>query len=138
VSFTFPGHGVCSCPSKGYGVCLGTLVSTTGRCPSKECVSKGYVWERLIVKHPVIGQELLCKLGFQASAYTPLCGQLKSLLCVVRGNHPPGGKGHKVYWRCFAQSHMPTQACVNARYNNVEGQNLVEVAVVHHINHVSG
>jgi hypothetical protein len=33
---------------------------------------------------------------------------------------------------------MPTQACVNAGYDNVGSQNLVEVAVVHHISHVSG
>ncbi len=39
MSFTFPGHGVCSCPSKGCGVRLGTLVSSTGRCTSKQCVS---------------------------------------------------------------------------------------------------
>jgi hypothetical protein len=74
--------------SKGCGVCLGTLVPTTGRCPSKECVSKGRVWELPIAKHPVIGQELLCKHGVQASAYAPLCGQLNSLLCAFWGNHP--------------------------------------------------
>jgi hypothetical protein len=33
---------------------------------------------------------------------------------------------------------MPTQACVNAGYDNVRGQNLVEIAVMHHISHVNG
>jgi hypothetical protein len=136
MGFTFPGHEVCSCPSKVCGLRLGTLVSTTGRCPSKQCVSKGRVWEPLIAKHPVIGQELLCKHGVQVTAYTLLRGRLHSLLCMVWGNHPPGGKGHKVYWHCFAQSHMPTQACVDARYNDMRGQNLVEVALVCHISHV--
>jgi hypothetical protein len=102
MGFTFPGHGMCSCPSKGYGVRVGTLVSTTGRCPSEQCVSKGCVWEPLIAKHPVIGRELSCECGVQASVYAPLRGQLHSLLCTVRGNHPPGSKDHKVYWCCFA------------------------------------
>ncbi len=96
------------------------------------------MWKLLIVKHPVIGQESSCKRGVQASVYAPLRSRLCSLFCALRGNHPPGNKGHKVYWNCFAQSHVPTQACVDARYNNVRGQNLVEVAVVHHISHVSG
>ncbi len=138
MSFTFPGHGVCSCPSKGCEVCLSTLVPITGRCTSKQCVSKGCVWDPLIAKHPVIGRELLCKRGVQASAYAPLCSQLYSLLCTLWGNHPPGCKGHKVYRRCFAQSHVPTQACVGAGYNNMRGQNLLEIAVMHHISHVSG
>jgi hypothetical protein len=63
---------------------------------------------------------------------------MHSLLCALQGNHPPGGKGHKVYWRCFAQLHMPTQACINAGYNDVSSQNLVEVAAMHHISQVSG
>ncbi len=33
---------------------------------------------------------------------------------------------------------LPTQACIDAGYNNVRGQNLVEVVVVRHISHVSG
>jgi hypothetical protein len=81
-----------------------------GRCPSKECVSKGRVWEPLIAKHLVIGWESLCKRGIQASAYAPLRGQLNSLLGAVQGNHPPGGEGHKAYWRRFALLHVPTQA----------------------------
>jgi hypothetical protein len=43
MSFTFPGHGVCSCPSKGFRVCLSTLVPTMGRCTSKQRVSKSHV-----------------------------------------------------------------------------------------------
>jgi hypothetical protein len=96
------------------------------------------VWEPLIAKHLVIGWESSCKHGVQASSYAPLHGQLHSLLCVVHVNHPPGGEGHKVYWRCFANLHVPTQACVDARYDNVRDQNLVEVAIMHHISHVSG
>ncbi len=138
MSFTFPGHGMCSCPSKGCGVCLGTLVSTMGRCTSKQCVSKSCVWKPLIAKHPVIGWESLCKHGVQASAYTLLHSQLHSLLHALWGNHPPGGKGHKVYWCCFVQSHVPTQACIDARYNDVRGQKLMEVAVMCRISHVSG
>jgi hypothetical protein len=138
MSFTFSGHGVCSCPSKERGERLSTLVLTTGRCTSKQRASKSHVWELLIAKHPVISQESLCKRGVQASAYTMLCGQLYSLFCMLRGNHPPSWEGHKVYWRCFAQSHVPTQACVNAGYENVSGQNLVEIAVMHHISQVSG
>jgi hypothetical protein len=136
MSFTFPGHGVCSCPSKGCGLCLSTLVPTTGRGTSKQCVSKGCVREPLIAKHPVIGQKSLCKHGVQASVYTRLHSQLHSLLCALQGNHPPGCKGHKVYWHCFTQSHMPTKACVDSGYDNVRGQNLVEVAVMRHISHV--
>ncbi len=102
MSFTFPGHGVCFCPSKGCGVRLSTLVPITGVCTSKECVIKGRVWEPLIAKHLVIGQELSCKRGVQASVYASLRSQLYSLLCVLRGNHPPGCKGHKIFWRCFA------------------------------------
>jgi hypothetical protein len=137
MSFTISGHGVCSCPSKGCEVCLSTLVPTMGRCTSKQCVSKGCVWKPVIAKHPVIGWELSCKRGVQASVYAPLRSQLHRLLWALRGNHPPGGEGHKVDWCCFAQSHVPTQACINAGYNNVRGQNLVEVAVMRHISHVS-
>jgi hypothetical protein len=138
MSFTFPGHGVCSCPSKGWGVCLSTLVPTTGRYTSKQCASKGRVWEPLTAKHLVIGRELPCKRGVQASAYPLLRSQLYSLLCALRVNHPQGCKGHNVHQRCFARLHVPTQACVNAGYNNVRGQNLVEIAVMRHISHVSG
>ncbi len=138
MSFTFPGHGVCSCPSKGCGVCLSTLVPIMGGCTSKQCVSKGCVWESLIAKHLVISRELSCKCRVQASVYALLHGQLYSLLCALWGNHPPGWEGHKVYWRCFAQMHMPTQACVSTGYDDVRGQNLVEIAVMRHISHVSG
>ena len=138
MSFTFPGHGVCSCPSKGCGVCLSTLVPTTGRCTSKQRVSKSHVWELLIAKHSVASRESSCKRGVQASVDAMLRSQLYSLLCTLRGNHPPGCEGHTVYWGCFAQLHVPTQACVDAGYNYVGGQNLVEIAVMHHISQVSG
>jgi hypothetical protein len=119
MSFTFPGHGVCSCPSKGCEVYLSTLVPTTGRCTSKQGVSKGCVWEPLIAKHLVIGRELLCECGVQASVYALLRGKLYSLLCALRGNYPRGCDGHKLYWGCFAQLHVPTQACINTEYNDV-------------------
>ncbi len=138
MSFTFPGHGVCSCPSKGCGVCLSTLVPTAGRCTSKYCVSKGCVWKPLIAKHCVIGRESVCKRGVQASAYALLRSQLYSLLRTLWDNHPPGSEGCKVYWCCFVPLHMPTQACIDAGYDNVRGQNLVKIAVMRHISHVSG
>jgi hypothetical protein len=138
MSFTFPGHGVCSCSSKGCGEFLSTLVPTTGRCISKQCVSKGCVWKPLIAKYLVISWESPCKRGVQASAYAPLRSQLYSLLCALQGNHRLGCEGHKVYQRCFAQLHVPTQACVDAGYNKVLGQNLVEIAVMHQISQVSG
>jgi hypothetical protein len=119
MSFTLPGHGVCSCPAKGRGVCLSTLISTTGRCASKHSVCKSCMQEPLIAKLPVISQELLCKHGVQASKDTPLHSQLHSLLRRIQGNHPPACKGHKVYWCSFARSHVPTQACANAGYDNV-------------------
>ncbi len=73
MSVTFPGHGVCSCPSKGCGVCLSTLVPTTGRCTSKQGVSKGRVWELLIAKHLVVSRESSCKhVGFK-QVQTPCC-----------------------------------------------------------------
>jgi hypothetical protein len=81
---------------------LGHTCFHMGRCPSKECVSKGHEWEPLIAKHPVIDRELLCKRGVHASAYALLCGRLSSLLCTVWGTHPPSGKGHKILWRCCA------------------------------------
>jgi hypothetical protein len=108
--FTLSGHGVGSCPAKGRGVYLSTLISATGRRASKHRVCKSRMQELLIAKHPVIGRESSCKLGVQASADTPLRGPLHSLLCTVRGDHPPACKGHKVYQRCFAQLHVPTQA----------------------------
>jgi hypothetical protein len=138
MSFTFIGHGVCSCPSKGRGECLSILVPTTGRCTSKQSVSKSCVWELLIAKHPVISRESSCKRGVQASVYTMLVSQLYSLLCMLWGNHPPGCEGHKVFRHCFARSHVPTQACINAGNDNVRGQNLVEIAVMHHISQVTG
>ncbi len=104
MSFTLPGHGVCSCPAKGRGVCLSTLISTTGRHASKKRVSKSCMWEPLIAKHPVISRESWCECGVQASADTPLHSPLHSLLRTIRGDHPPACKGHKVYWRSFAQS----------------------------------
>jgi hypothetical protein len=119
MSFTFSGHGVCSCPFKGRGECLSTLVPTTRRCTSKQSVSKSYVWELLIAKHPVISWESSCKHGVQASAYTMLRSRLYSLFCTLRNNHPLGGKGHKVYRRCFARSHMPTQACLDAGHDDM-------------------
>jgi hypothetical protein len=119
MSFIFSGHEVCSCLSKGHGECLSTLVPTTGRCTSKESVSKSCVWELLIAKYPVISRELSCKSGVQASAYTMLCSKLYSLLCTFWGNHPLGCKGHKVYQRNFARLHVPTQACVDAGNNDV-------------------
>jgi hypothetical protein len=119
MSFAFPSHGVCSCPSKGFGVCLSTLVPTTGRCTSKQRVSKSCVWESLIAKHLAVGRELLCKHGVQASVDATLRSQLYGLLCMLRGNHPPGCEGHKVYQHCFAQLHVPTQVCADAEYNNV-------------------
>ncbi len=87
----------CSCPSKGCGECLSTLVPSTGRCTSKQHVSKSHVWKLLIAKHPVISWELLCKRGVQAIVYATLRSQLYSLPCTLRGNHPPGCEGHKVY-----------------------------------------
>jgi hypothetical protein len=110
MSFTLPGHGVGSCPAKGQGVHLSTFISTAGRRASKQCVCKSCTWEPLIAKPPVISWKLSCKHGVQASADTPLHSPLHSLLCMVRGNHPPACKGHKVYPRNLAQSHVPTQA----------------------------
>jgi hypothetical protein len=107
MSCTFSGHGVCSCPSKGCGVCLSTLVHTTRRCTSKQCVSKSRVWESLIAEHLVVSRESSCKRGVQASAYAPLRSQMHSLLCALRGNHPPGGGGHNVYWRCLCNCMCP-------------------------------
>ncbi len=138
MSFTPPGHGVCSCPAKGRGVCLSTLISTTGRRASKKHVDKSCMREPLIAKHPVISWESLFEHGVQASADTPLRSPLHSLLCTIRGDHPPACKGHKVYWRCFARLHVPTQACIDAGYDNVQSQNLVEIAVMHQVSQVSG
>jgi hypothetical protein len=101
MSFTLPGHGVCSCPAKGRGVHLSTLISTMGRHASKQRVFKSCMWESLIAKHLVISRESSCEHGVQASVDTPLRGPLHSLLCTVQGNHPPACKGHKVYQRCF-------------------------------------
>ncbi len=98
MSFTLTGHGVGSCPAKGRGVHLSTLISTTGRRASKKRVCKSCMWEPLIAKHPVIGRELSCERGVQASADTPLRSPLHSLLCTIRGDHPPACEGHKVYW----------------------------------------
>jgi hypothetical protein len=72
MSFTLSRHGVGSCPAKGCGVCLSTLISATGRRASKKCVSKSCMREPVIAKHPVISQESSCKRGVQASA-TPRC-----------------------------------------------------------------
>ncbi len=138
MSFTLPGHGVCSCPAKGHGVCLSTLISTTGRCASKKRISKSCMQEPLIAKHPVVSRESSCKHGVQASAGTPLRSLLHSLLCTIQGDHRPACEGHEVYWRRFAQSHVPTQACVNARHNDVCSQNLVEIAVMRKVSQVSG
>ncbi len=107
MSFTLPSHGVCSCPAKGCGVCLSTLISTTGRRVSKHSVCKSHMRELLIAKHPVISRESLCKRGVQASADTPLRSPLHSLLCMIRGIHPPACKGHKVYWRKFGDRTCP-------------------------------
>jgi hypothetical protein len=138
MSFTFSDHGVCSCPSKGCGVRLGSLVSTTGSCTRKLCVGKSCVRKPLVAMHHIIGWELSCKHRVQACAHALLRRQFLGLLCPLWGNYPPGGKGHKVCWRCFAQSHVPTQACIIARYYNMRGQNLVEIAVMHHISHLRG
>jgi hypothetical protein len=102
MSFTLPGHGVCSCPAKGRGVCLSTLISTTGRRASKKHVSKSRIQEPLIAKHLVISRESSCERGVQASADTLLRSPLHSLLCTIWGDHPPACEGHKVYWRSFA------------------------------------
>ncbi len=95
MSFTLSGHGVGSCPAKGCGVYLSTLISTAGRRVSKHSVCKGCMWEPLIAKHPVIGRESSCEHGVQASADTPLRSPLHSLLCMIRGDHPPACKGHE-------------------------------------------
>jgi hypothetical protein len=79
MSFILPGREVCSCPAKGRGVCLSTLISTTGRHASKKSASKSHMREPLIVKHPVVSRESLCKRGVQASADTPLRSPLNSL-----------------------------------------------------------
>ncbi len=71
MSFTLPGHGVCSCPAKRRGVCLSTLISTTGRRASKKRVSKSCMREPLIAKHLVVSWELLCERGVQVR--TPRC-----------------------------------------------------------------
>ncbi len=111
MSFTLSGHGVGSCPAKGRGIHLSTLISTTmGRHASKHSVCKSCMWELLIAKHPVIGRESLRERGVQTSADTLLRSPLHSLLCTIQGDHPPVCKGHKVYWRRFVQSHVPTQA----------------------------
>ncbi len=138
MSCTPSGHGVGSCPAKGHGVYLSTLISTTRRRASKHSVCKSCMWEPLIAKHPVIGQELSCKRGVQASVDTPLRSPLHSLLCTIRGDHPPACKGHEVCWRRFAQSHVPTQASVDARHDDVCSQNLVEIAVMRQVSQVSG
>ena len=138
MSFTLPGHGVCSCPANGRGVCLSTLISTTGRRASKKRVSKSCMREPLIAKHPVVSQKLSCEHGVQASADTPLRSPLHSLLCTIQGNHLLAFKGHEVYWRNFVQLHVPTQACVDARNDDVCSQNLVEIAVMRQVSQVSG
>ncbi len=94
MSFTLSGHGVGSCPAKGCGVHLSTLISTTGRHASKHHVCKSCMREPLLAKHPVISWESSCEHGVQAIADTPLRSPLHSLLCMVRGNHPPACKGH--------------------------------------------
>ncbi len=118
MSFTLPGHGVCSCSAKVRGVCLSTLISTMGRCASKKRVSKSHMQEPLIANHSVISRESSCEHGVQASVDTLLSSPLHSLLCTIRGNHPPACEGLKVYPRCFAQSHVPTKACVDTGYDN--------------------
>ena len=103
MNFTLSGHGVGSCPAKGRGVHLSTLISTAGMRASKHSVCEGCMWEPLIAKHPVIGQESPCERGVQASADTLLRGPLHSLFGTVQGNHPPACKGHIVYcpWVIF-------------------------------------
>jgi hypothetical protein len=110
MSFTLSDHGVGSCPAKGRGIHLSTLISTAGRHASKHRVCKSCMWEPRIAKHLVIGWKLSCERGVQASADAPLRGPLHSLFDMVQGNHPPACKGHEVYWRRFARSHVPTQA----------------------------
>jgi hypothetical protein len=58
---------------------------------------------------------------------------------MIQGNHPLACEGHKTYLRSFLQSHVPTQACVDARYHDdVWGQNLVDIAVMRQVSQVSG
>jgi hypothetical protein len=138
MSFTLSGHGMGSCPAKGRGVHLSTLISTAGRHASKHSVCEGRIWEPLIAKHLVIGRESSCEHGVQASADTLLHSLLHSLLCTIWGDHPPACKGHEVYWRRFARSHVPTQAGVDAGHEDVRSQNLVKIAVMRQVSQVSG
>ncbi len=109
MSFTLLCHWVLPSPSKGYHLCLGTLISTTGGCPSKKCVSKHIVWEPLIVEHPVVGWKLSCKHGVKAGANTPLLSLLDSPLGTLRGYHPLGCKGLFIVWesRNIIPEHYP-------------------------------
>ena len=138
MGFTFSGHWVRSCPAKGCGIYLGTLVSTTGGCPSKHSVCESRMWEPLIAKHPVIGRKSSCKSGVKACVNAPLRGQLDSPFGSFRGYHPPGRESLKVNWRGLARPHMPIQACVNTGNDNMRCQNLMEIVLVRHISHVGG
>ena len=135
---TLASHRVRPCPAKGCGVYLGTLVPTTGTCPSKHGVSENGTWEPLVAKHPVVGWEPLCKSGVEASSKAPLRGQLDGPFSTVRGDHPPGRKSLKVNWRSFARPNMPSQVCVDTGNDDVRCQNLMEVVIMHHISHGSG
>jgi hypothetical protein len=99
MGITFASHWVRPCPTKGCGIYLGTLVPTTGWRPSKHSVSEGRMWEPLVAKHPVIGQESSCKSGVEACANTPLRGQLNGPFGTIQGYHPLGRESLKVNWR---------------------------------------
>ncbi len=85
-----------------------------------------------------MSRESSCKHGVQASVGATLRSQLYSPLPMLQGNHPPACKGHEVYQRCFAQLHVRTQACNDAGYDDVWGQNLVEISVMRYVSQVSG
>jgi hypothetical protein len=78
MSFTLSSHGVGSCPAKGRGIHLSTLISTAGMCASKHSVCKSCMREPHIAKHPVIGRKLSCKRGVK-QVRTPHC----VVLCTV-------------------------------------------------------
>jgi hypothetical protein len=99
MGLTLAGHWMRPCPTKGCGIYLGTLVPTTGGCPSKHSVSESRMWESLVAKHPVVGRELSCKSGVKACANTSLRGQLNGPFGTIRGYHPSGRESLKVNWR---------------------------------------
>ena len=96
------------------------------------------VWESFVPQHLVIGRKAMGEGRVKTSPHPALCCHDHRALCMVRGDHPPGGQCLGVNWRVLVRAHMSIKAGLDTRNLYIQGQDNVEVFIIRDVSKVCG